>query len=230
MARRSGRYCASPGETPAASRFHRSSFIVNRPSAFSRHCDRYGLRSEQCREGMPATGNRLNAMTVFVSVTDGSMSRSSSRQTRLCRLCIDTDRAEREHLHPCCGAIFAGPSFSRAVARRILRLAAGHDGRADRQRRHGRYRRAADRHRGANRQSARQRADCAAPAYLRHPKRGRDVCDCRGGAVDVLSARSGRLDRRARLRRQIADSRYRWLKAARLGAQHSPFFACPGGQ
>lgn len=38
-----------------------------------------------------------------------------------------------------------------------------------------------------------------------------------GGAVDVLSARSGRLDRRARLRRQIVDSRYRRLKAARPG-------------
>ncbi|MFE4568377.1 hypothetical protein ACFRMO_38605, partial [Streptomyces anulatus] len=88
MARRSDLYCASPAK-------HRQprDFIVHRPSAFSRHCDRYGLRSEQCHEGVPATGNRLNAMTVFVSVTDGSMSRSSSRQTRLYRLWIDTNRA-----------------------------------------------------------------------------------------------------------------------------------------
>ncbi|WP_260449824.1 LysR substrate-binding domain-containing protein [Burkholderia contaminans] len=72
---------------------------------------------------------------------------------------------------------------------------------------------------------ARRRRICAAP------RAGVTCATVEGGAsVDVLSARSGRLDRRARLRRQIADSRYRWLKAARLGAQHSPFFACPGGQ
>ncbi|WP_256976261.1 hypothetical protein [Burkholderia sp. AU28863] len=69
-------------------------------------------------------------MTVFASVTDGSMSRSSSRQTRLYRLCIDTNRARpccrrNVSIFPCCGAVFACPSFSRAVARRILRLAAG---------------------------------------------------------------------------------------------------------
>lgn len=60
----------------------------------------------------------MNAMTVFASVTDGSMSRSSSRQTRLYRLCIDTNRAR-----PCCRrnvSIFIRVAAPYSLARRFL--------------------------------------------------------------------------------------------------------------